>query len=367
MIQVLIATALVCLLTTVFAVLLLAAERILVNYGTCKIDINSGGKQFEAEGGRDLLATLRAEGIYLASACGGRGTCGYCKVKITGGGSPLSPTEIPLLTEQEIRDGVRISCQCKVRNDLAIEIPEELLSVKEFRGTVERIRDLTRDIKELRIKLIEPETIEFTPGKYVQLETPAYGDNPEPVFRAYSISSPPSDNRHIELIIRLVPNGICTTWVFTRLNEGDEVKFTGPFGDFRLSETGREMVWIAGGSGMAPFWSMIRHMKEKGISRKCNYFFGAVKEQDMFFIDELRQLESELDWFTFTPALSGNDVGDSWKGERGLITDVVGRHIGDGSEKEGYLCGSPGMIDASIKVLNEHGITEDKIFYDKFA
>jgi Na+-transporting NADH:ubiquinone oxidoreductase subunit F len=279
----------------------------------------------------------------------------------------VTPTEEPLLTTDEIADNIRISCQVKVRNDLAVLVPEELFLVKQYRGRIERIIDLTHDIKQVRIGLIEPETIEFTPGQYIQLQAPAYGGNPEPVYRAYSMSSLPSDDDAVETIIRLVPGGICTTWVFTKLAEGDEVIFSGPYGDFRLSETDREMVWVAGGSGMAPFWSMLRHMKENGIRRKCTYFFGAVHRKDLFLLDELQQLEAELDWFTFIPALSAEGECDDGACQTGLITEVVDRCLTDATQAEAYLCGSPGMIDAAVKVLRAKGVTEEHTYYDKFA
>jgi len=360
-------TGLVAATSLALAVLLLVAERYLASYGKCTIVINKGAKKLEVEGGKTLLATLMGEGIFIPSACGGRGTCSYCKVKVTEGAPPLAPTELPLLTPDEQRARVRISCQVKVRNALAIEIPEALFRVRAYKGVVERIRDLTHDIKELRIRLAEPPEIEFTPGQYVQLEAPAYGDNPEPVYRAYSISSPPSDKGHIELIIRRVPGGICTTWVFTMLRQGDTVSLNGPYGEFRLSETDREMVWIAGGSGMAPFWSIVRHMRERGIARKVTFFFGAVAPRDLFLVEELRQFEKEMPGFRFVPALSGNPDADSWTGERGLITQVVDRHVAAGTDAEGYLCGSSGMIDAAVKVLKAKGIPEDRIFYDKFT
>ncbi|MBM4038596.1 MAG: 2Fe-2S iron-sulfur cluster binding domain-containing protein [Planctomycetes bacterium] len=363
---VLISTAVVAATCLVSAAILLIAERYLANYGQCTIDINQGAKKLDVQGGKPLLATLMQQQVFIPSACGGRGTCAYCKVTITDGAPPIAPTELTLLTAEELKKCIRISCQVKVRNDLAIQIPEELFLVKQYTGVVERIRDLTHDIKELRIRLVEPAAIEFTPGQYVQLEAPAYGDNPEPVYRAYSISSPPDDTGHVELIIRLVPGGICTTWVFTMLKEGDEVRLNGPYSEFCLTEGDAEMVWIAGGSGMAPFWSMARHMREHGIRRPCTYFFGAVKERDLFFLDEFRALEKEMPSFRFLPALSGAE-NDSWAGERGLITQVVDRHVAAGANAEGYLCGSSGMIDASIKVLKAKGIPEDRIFYDKFT
>jgi Na+-transporting NADH:ubiquinone oxidoreductase subunit F len=366
MYTILIATLLVGVLCAVLAALLLVAERTLVNYGPCSVDINKGSRTFEVKGGRSLLASLIDAGVFIPSACGGRGTCAYCKVRAVEGLGPVAPTEVSLLTEEEIAESVRLSCQVKVRNDIAIAIPEELLSVREFRAEVEAMTDLTHDIKLVRLRLIEPATIEFEPGQYVQLMAPAYGSNPEPVYRAYSIASPPSDSGHIELIIRLAPGGICTTWVFTILKDGDEVRFNGPYGEFRLSDTDAEMVWIAGGSGMAPFWSIVRHMRERGIERPCTYFFGAVGQRDLFLVDELREMEKALPGFRFVPALSGAE-NDGWAGETGLITEVVARHLSDGASTEGYLCGSGGMIDASVKVLTAKGIPEERIYYDKFT
>ncbi|MBD3237579.1 MAG: 2Fe-2S iron-sulfur cluster binding domain-containing protein, partial [Candidatus Eisenbacteria bacterium] len=339
----------------------------LANYGPCTIDINDGSRELEVIGGDSLLIALRKEGLYLASACGGRGTCAFCKAKILEGGGPVGPTEEPLLSAQEIAEQVRITCQVKVRNDMRIAVPEALLNVREFRGRVEKIEDLTHDIKLLRIKLLEPQQIRFVPGQYIQLEAPPYGKSKETVFRAYSIASPPEDEGYIELMIRLVPEGICTTWVFEHLKEGDEVTFTGPFGEFRLSDTELEMIWIAGGSGMAPFWSILRHLERQGAGRPTTYFFGAVTERDLFLVEELEAYAEKLPWFRFVSALSG-EVSDAYQGERGLITDVVGRHLeGNPAEREGYLCGSPGMIDASIRVLNEHGIPDERVYYDKFA
>ena len=359
---VLLAALAVCLVTAALAALLLVAERFLANYGPCRIDVNAGARKLDVRGGQTLLAALKNAGVFLPSACGGRGTCAYCKVKVSSGGGPVAPTETPLLTAGEVAADVRISCQLKVRGDMAVFVPEELLAVREYRGRVEKIRDLTHDVKELTIRLIEPGEIDFAAGQYVQLQVGG-----EPVWRAYSISSPPQVRDAIELIIRLVPGGICTTWVFTKLREGDEVRFTGPYGSFGLSDGGGGMVWIAGGSGMAPFWSMVRDMQRRGLRRRCTYFFGAVAARDLFLLRELKQLESQLDWLRFVPALSRPAEGDDWSGQVGLITEVVARHVPDAADVEAYLCGSPGMIDAAVTVLRRKGIGEGRVFFDKFA
>lgn len=360
------ATIVVTAACAAFAGLLVLAERYLLNYGRCKIRINDGARELEVPGGGTLLASLMGEGVFIPSACGGKGTCAYCKVTIAAGGGPVVPTEDPLLSKEELQAGLRISCQVKVRNDIDIAIPQELLSVREYTATVERIQDLTHDIKLLRLKLTAPATIDFVPGQYVQLQAPPYGANPEALYRAYSIASPPSDSGALELIIRLVPGGICTTWVFTELKEGMAVRLNGPYGQFRLTDAGRPMVWIAGSSGMAPFWSMVRHMREKHIERPCTYFFGAVSPRDLFFVEELSALAKDLPGFRFVPALSGKDVPADWPGERGLITEVVDRHVAAG-DTEAYLCGSSGMIDAAVRVLHAKGFTDGAIFYDKFT
>jgi Na+-transporting NADH:ubiquinone oxidoreductase subunit F len=350
----------------VLSALLILAERKILNYGTCNITINDGDKEIAVRGGSPLLFNLSENQIFIPSACGGRGSCAYCKVKVTEGGGPVGPVEAPYLSAEEVAEHVRLSCQVKVRNDLSIVIPEELFLVKRFAGTVERKRPLTYDIVELRIKLEEPKTIDFVAGQYVQLESEAYKGR-DAVMRAYSMSSPPSDKEHVELIIRRVPNGILTTWVFDYLKEGQQVYLSGPYGQFCLTETEAPMVMIAGGSGMAPIWSIIQDMIEKGIKRPTTYFFGALTQKDLFFVDELKQVEKEHPWFTFVPALSNEPEDSDWKGERGLITDVVDKHYEELSSHEGYLCGSPGMIDACVTVLTEGKMPESCIFYDKFA
>lgn len=351
---------------TILATLLVLAEKRILNYGPCEIDINKGEKKLNVAGGGSLLSTLGEQGIFIPSACGGRGSCAYCKVQVHDGAGPVGPIEEPYLTPEEHKKHVRLSCQVKVRNDLQIEIPKEYFSVKKFAAKVLHKKPLTHDILELRLELSEPNQIDFVAGQYVQLESEEYKGK-ESVMRAYSISSPPSDKNHVELIIRRVPNGICTTWVFDYLKEGKTASLSGPYGEFRLSDTDAPMICIAGGSGMAPIWSIVRDMKEKGIERKTTYFFGALTQRDLFFLDELRELEKAAPWFTFVPALSNEPDDSGWDGERGLITDVVARHFPDTSQHEAYLCGSPGMINACLKVLSQGGMPEEKIYYDKFA
>jgi Na+-transporting NADH:ubiquinone oxidoreductase subunit F len=346
--------------------LLLLAEKKILNYGTCKIDVNAGKKVLEIDGGSSLLSSLAENEIFIPSACGGRGSCAYCKLKVHEGAGMIGPVEEPYLSKDERADHVRLACQVKVRKDMAVEIPEELFSVRRYRARLVHKKPLTYDIVELRMELLQPDSIAFEAGQYMQLESPEYKGR-DSVMRAYSISSVPSDTRHVELIVRRVPDGICTTWVFDHLKEGDELNVSGPYGFFHLADTDAPIVCIAGGSGMAPIWSIVRDMKEKGIARPTLYFFGALTQKDLFFVDELRQLEKELPWFTYVPALSKEPADSDWTGERGLITEVVGRRVPDTSRHEAYLCGSPGMIDASVAVLRKNGMPEENVFYDKFS
>jgi len=348
------------------AVLMVIADATIANYGDVKITANEE-KEYELRGGSTLLSSLMGVEVFIPSACGGRGSCGLCKVKVTDGVGQLLPTELPWLSEEERGDQVRLSCQIKVKNDMRIQIPEELFSVKQFTSKVTQIRDLTHDIKELTLKLIEPDSIEIAAGQFIQFQTPEYELTDEPVYRAYSASSPPSVTDRVEIEVRLVPNGICTTFVHNHLKEGDTVTFNGPYGDFYLRDTNRKVVCIAGGSGMAPIKAILHDMLDNGINRKVEYFFGAVTKRDIFLVEEMRELEGKLPDFKFFPALSAPLPEDDWDGETGLITDVLDRHLESGEELEAYLCGSPGMIDACIAVLSKRGIPDELIYFDKFA
>lgn len=362
----LVSVLIITLIAVVLALLMVIADATVGNYGVVKISINDK-KELEVLGGQPLLKALNNEGVFIPSACGGRGSCGLCKVQVLEGGGNYLPTELPWISEEERRDNIRLSCQFKVKNDVSIKIPEELFSVRQFTTTVESIRDLTHDIKEVRLKLKEPPEIEMKAGQFIQFQVPEYELTDEPVYRAYSMASVPSDTTHIELEIRLVPNGICTTYVHKHLKEGDTVMVNGPYGEFFLRDTDRDIICIAGGSGMAPLKSILLDMAEHESPRKIRYFFGARTGKDLFLLDEMKELEERLSDFTFIPALSEPQPEDNWSGETGLITDVVRRMTENAAEAEAYLCGSPGMIDACIKVLQELGMPEERIYYDKFA
>lgn len=348
------------------SVIIIIAEYFLNNYGDCEIDINNGNRVLTVKGGSSLLSSLASQKIFVPSACGGKATCGLCKVAVLEGAGPLLPTEQPYLTAAEIQQGLRLSCQIKVKKNIKIIIPEELFNIREFTARAEKIEQLTHDIKYLRLALLEPDTISFKAGQYVQFHTVPYGKVRESVFRAYSMASVPSDSQAVELIVRLVPQGICTTYVHTALKEGDTVRLSGPYGEFYLRGRAGELVFIAGGSGLAPIRSIILDVLEKQMDKQMTLFFGAVTRKDLYYVDFFSELASRHANFRFIPALSKPEPADNWQGDVGLITEVVDRYIPDASNREAYLCGSPGMINACLAVLRKKGFSEEAIFFDKF-
>ena len=348
------------------ALLLVFAERYITNYGECAITINSEDS-FELQGGASLLDALTRQKVFIPSACGGRGSCGYCKVKVLEGAGPLLPTEEPYLEKEEKEQGIRLSCQVKVRNDMSIEIPQELLSVRQYECGCADIQDLTYDIKQYRFELKDPDRMDFIPGQYAQVLAPAYEGSPEEVFRAYSISSDPTEKGFVELIVRRAPNGICTTYMFDHLKEGDPVMLNGPYGQFRLADTDAPIIFIAGGSGMAPIKCILHQMVNTGNKRNAAYYFGVNTLKDVYFTEEMKAFESKLADYRFIPVVASPEEGSNWTGETGLVTEALARNIEDVSKHEAYLCGSPGMIDATIEVLTDRGMPVEHIYYDKFS
>lgn len=346
----------------VITLLLILLDKILGGGGEKTITINNS-KKIPVNGNDTLLRTLGENKIHLPSACGGKATCGACKFRLIEGGSEIRSTEKAFFTDKEIENGMRLSCQVRVNGDMSIEIPEELLSAKEYETIVEDIKDLTYDTKLIRFKIINEDMIEFKPGQYAQIRVPGIE-----VIRAYSMASNPKYKDSFEMIIRIVPGGLATTFVHKALEVGDKIVVTGPFGDFFLQENSKkDIICIAGGSGKAPIRSIVHYLRDRGMPRKVKYFFGAKTTKDLYYTEEFMSLADEFENFEYIPALSNPEPNDNWDGQTGLITDVVDRLTGDLSDCEAYLCGSPGMIDACIKVLNSHGIKSENVFYDKFS
>lgn len=353
------------LISAAFALLLTIADRTVGNYGEVKLTINDD-KEFIVEGGSSLLSTLIEEKVFIPSACGGKGTCGYCKVQVHEGGGPVLATETPFMTKEELENDVRLSCQCKVKQDIKIEIPEELFNVKEYEATVESITDLTAAIKIIRIRLPKDEEMTFKPGQYVQLKAPLYEGNSEEVYRAYSVASSPLEEGYIDLVIGYVPEGIVTTYVHQHLKVGDEVHINGPYGDFYYQDNDREMVMAAVGTGVAPILSILNYMRSMNIQRKARFYFGAKTPDDLFMLDYFKELEETLFDFEFIPCLSRVGEDSDWKGFRGRVNNAIDEYIRDGENKEAYLCGNEPMINSVLESLSKKGVPEELVYFDKF-
>ncbi|HEQ71806.1 MAG TPA: 2Fe-2S iron-sulfur cluster binding domain-containing protein [Spirochaetia bacterium] len=359
-------------ISSALALVISLIDLVVNNYGEVRIDINDGKKNLTVKGGAPLLGTLGENGIFIPSSCGGRATCGVCKVKVLSDVGPHLPTELPFMSQKEIADNIRLSCQIKLKADIRISIPDELFAIERYRARVEKITPVTYDTEHITLALLEPSHMTYQAGQFAQLAIPPYEDVKGETIRAYSFASPPSSADKVEFIIRYVPGGLATTYVHRHLTEGQELAVIGPMGEFGLHEGHADMICIAGGSGLAPIRSILIDMHEKGIAKNSIwFFFGAVAGRDLYAVDEFHALEKAWPIFHFVPALSAPAESDKWEGETGLITQVTEKYMKEKMDaavpKEAYLCGSPGMIDASIKVLRAGGVPDDRIYYDKFS
>ena len=384
----------------------LAARSLLMPSGTAEIVLN-GRQKLTAGLGEKLLGALNEAGIAVPSACGGAGTCGQCRLEITEGGGAILPNEKALFSRREIAQGARLACQVAVRGDMAVRVPDSMLNAREWRCTVVSSRTVAPLIRELVLRLPEGETLDFRPGSFVQVTAPPYAlsyadyeiapehegawerqgltaitsSSTEPVSRAYSIANTPEDGgRRIVLLIRLalpppnmpdVPPGVVSSWLFG-LREDDAVEVSGPYGEFAARETGREMVFIGGGVGMAPLRAIITdQLQRPDTKRRMSFWYGARGGLDLFYREEFDRLEAEHDNFTWTAALSDPTPQDAWTGETGFIHDVVKRRFLDEHPApdacEYYLCGPPLMIKAVLAMLDDAGVDADCIFNDDFG
>lgn len=348
----------------VLAAVLLVAERHLVNYGTCRVSINDAAIAFEQAGGVTLLEALYAHKVFVPSACGGKGTCGYCKVRVLAGGGDVLPTETPYLNRAEIRTGMRLACQVKVKSDVQLELPAALLEAREFRAQLAGARMLTADIRELDFDLLEPATIDHHPGQYVQVLVPGEG---EPVYRAYSISSAAFERGRVQLHVRLVPGGLASTYLHA-IAEGDEVVFTGPYGEFRLSDDpGTEIICVGGGCGMAPMANIIETLYARWPDRACRLFFGCRTAQDVYYRERWEDLARRHPGFQVVYALSeGGEDDPAWNGDSGFVHRSVARRLEPGGKRQAFLCGPEPMVEAVTGVLLDRGMDAADIFHDAF-
>ena len=345
----------------VLSVLIVLADRYLANYGECKLTIN-GEKEFLVQGGETILSYLTANKIFIPSACGGKATCALCKGRVTSDVGPLLPTEKPFMDKEEIENQTRLLCQVKVKKDTEIVIPEEYFLVQEFLSTVEDITELTHDTRMFRFRLKDPEEIKFKAGQFVQFRIPGAGEE-----RAYSIASNPNESNIVELIVRLVPGGLCTSYIFNKLKVGEEIYLTGPYGEFFLrEETDDPIILVAGGSGSAPIRSIIRYLKDKNSTRRIVSFYGGRTPGDIYFTEEYEKLTEVFSDFRHVPAISEPVDGDGWTGEKGLITEAMDRNLPDLCGYEAYLCGPPIMIKYATLLMQQKGCDANRMYFDEF-
>jgi Na+-transporting NADH:ubiquinone oxidoreductase subunit F len=276
---------------------------------------------FNASTSISLFSALNQNGIFLPSICGGRGICGKCKCRVLEGAGKLQPAEVKKLSKIDIENSYRLACQVIIENDIKLAVPESVLQEKAYEAKVQDIHDLTSDIKRIRIQLVNPSEIRFRPGQYVQLQSRPYGNITESVMRSYSIASSKETKARIDLMVRLVPEGICSTWVHRHLKEGDRVAFVGPRGDFFLRKGSEPVIMVAGGSGMAPMVSMLHELSDTAQNREIRFFFGACREKDLYYLDVMEDFARRMPAFRFIPVLSNPEQAELCRLETGLVTE----------------------------------------------
>ncbi|MDX9909441.1 MAG: NADH:ubiquinone reductase (Na(+)-transporting) subunit F [Mariniphaga sp.] len=392
--------------------ILLFAKKKLIPSGELQISINDGEHEIMAEPGNTLLTTLSNNKIFLPSACGGGGTCAMCRCQVLEGGGSILPTETNFFTRKEQNDNWRLACQVKVKDNLKIKVPQEVLGVKKWECEVVSNKNVATFIKEFVVKLPEGENLNFKSGGYIQIDVPKvevdfntididekYRDewekfgmfnlkmkNPEPTFRAYSMANHPAEGNMIMLNIRIatppwdrannafkkVNPGICSSYIFS-LKPGDKVDISGPYGDFFLKDNDNEMMFIGGGAGMAPMRSHLFHLFHtvKERNKKISFWYGARSWKEVFYYDQFREIEKNYDNFEFHLALSEPLPDDKWDGPTGFIHQVIyDNYLSKHEEPEEidyYLCGPPMMNDAVQKMLYNLGVPSDNVAYDDFG
>ena len=397
--------------------ILLLAKRYLSPSGKVKLTIN-GKETIEVDQGSSLLSTLSENGIYLSSACGGKGSCGQCKCQVPEGGGEILDVEKPHFSRREILDHYRLGCQCKVKGDVDIVVPDSVLGVKEWECTVLSNRNVSTYIKEFIVQLPEGEHMDFIPGSYAQISIPKYNisydkdfdknditakytpewekfgifdlncENTEPTVRAYSMANYPAEGDRITLNVRIatppfkprpevgfmnVMPGIASSYIFS-LKPGDKVMMSGPYGDFHpIYDSKKEMLYIGGGAGMAPLRSHLLHLLKtlKVRDRKISYWYGARSLAEVFYWEDFKALEEEFPNFSFHLALSNPLPEDNWTGPTGFIHQVIHDYYLKDHEApediEYYMCGPGPMSNAAVNMLTNLGVEDKSIMFDNFG
>lgn len=400
------------IMTLLLVALLLLAKAKLVPSGNVKMVVNDE-KEFKVPMGGTVLGTLQSQGIFLSSACGGSGSCGQCRCQVPEGGGSILPTEVGFFSRKQIKDHWRLGCQTKVKEDMVIKVPEEVFGVKEWECEVISNHNVASFIKEFTVKLPAGEVMNFKSGSYAQITIPKYDikyadmdiddrfkaewdkfklwpltcKNEEETIRAYSMANYPAEGNIITLNVRVatppfdrntgtwqagIKPGISSSYIFS-LKPGDKVKMSGPYGDFHILDTKREMLYVGGGAGMAPLRSHLLHLFNtlKVTDRKVTYWYGARSVNEIFYEEDFREIERQFPNFKFNIALSDPRPEDNWKGYVGFIHQVILDNYLVNHEApediEYYMCGPGPMANAVKVMLDNLGVPREMLLFDDFG
>jgi Na+-transporting NADH:ubiquinone oxidoreductase subunit F len=405
--EIFLGVAMFTIIVLALVVIILSAKAKLVSTGDITIAVNGDAdKSIKTQAGGKLLGALANSGIFVSSACGGGGTCGQCRVKVKAGGGDILPTELDHISKKEAKEGERLACQVNVKEDMNIELPEEIFGVKKWECTVISNDNKATFIKELKLQIPDGESVPFRAGGYIQIEAPAHhvkykdydieeqyrGDwehfkffdleskVDDHTIRAYSMANYPGEEGIIMLNVRIatppprdltLPCGKMSSYIFS-LKEGDKVTISGPFGEFFAKESENEMVFVGGGAGMAPMRSHIfDQFRRLHTKRKCSFWYGARSKREMFYVEDFDEIAAENENFTWNVALSDPQPEDNWEGYTGFIHNVLlENYLKDHEAPEDcefYMCGPPVMNSAVISMLKELGVEDENIMLDDFG
>ena len=396
-------------LVLVLVLILNFAESKLLPQGDVTIEINGDtDKNIVTRPGGTLLSALAGQSVFLPSACGGGGTCAMCECQVMEGGGEILPTETGHISRNKAKDSWRLACQVKIKQDMKIHVPDEIFSIQKWEATVESNNNVATFIKELVLNLPEGENLNFQAGGYIQIDIPEYHNltfsdfdiekeyhpdwdqykiwdliahNEEPVFRAYSMANHPAEGNRVMLNVRIAtpppplwneaPPGLASSYIFN-LKPGDKVTISGPYGEFFIKDSEREMVYIGGGAGMAPMRSHLFHLFQTlKTGRQVSFWYGARSVREMFYDEHFKDIEKKFPNFTYNVALSEPMEEDNWSGYKGFIHQVLHDEYlmkhDDPTEIEYYMCGPPPMINACDNMLDSLGVDKEMIAYDSFG
>ena len=407
--QILLSVAVFTGLVLILVLILNFAESKLLPQGDVTIEINGDTeKNIITRPGGTLLSALAGQSVFLPSACGGGGTCAMCECQVMEGGGEILPTETGHISRNKAKDSWRLACQVKIKENMKIHVPDEIFSIQKWEATVESNENVATFIKELVLNLPEGENLKFEAGGYIQIDIPEYhnltfsdfniekeyhpdwdqykiwdlvANNEEPVFRAYSMANHPAEGNRVMLNVRIAtpppplwneaPPGLASSYIFN-LKPGDKVTISGPYGEFFIKDTQREMVYIGGGAGMAPMRSHLFHLFQTlKTGRQVSFWYGARSVREMFYDEHFKDIEKKFPNFTYNVALSEPMDEDNWSGHKGFIHQVLHDEYlmkhDDPTEIEYYMCGPPPMINACDSMLDSLGVDKEMIAYDSFG